>query len=374
MKSVAIVAHQAFSLINFRQSLIIQLINKGHKVFALAPDYSEAQITSLRNLGAIPIPYRLSRTGINPLIDLRDTVSLALILRKLSPDIFFSFAIKPVIFGTIAAWLARIPHRVAMIEGLGYLFTNDNQKNHLKKSLLLRIAHWLYRLSLSRASAVIFLNQDDIAYFKRHQLVSAAKAINIDGIGVDLKAWEIKTPVFSPVTFIMIARLLREKGVMEYISAAKQLRNEGVKARFILLGDTDVNPSAMPISFIQDSVASGEIEWFGHVDVKPWIQQSSVFVLPSYREGVPRSTLEAMSTGLPVITTDVPGCRETVIDGLNGYLIPPFDINSLSNAMKRFIQEPHLIESMGAESRNIVERRFNVIDKDNLLIELLQLD
>jgi glycosyltransferase involved in cell wall biosynthesis len=172
----------------------------------------------------------------------------------------------------------------------------------------------------------------------------------------------------------MVARLLREKGVMEYIGAVKQLRDEGLSARFLLLGDVDSNPSSIPVSLINECVVSNKIEWFGHVDVKPWIQQSSVFVLPSYREGVPRSTLEAMSMGRPVITTDVPGCRETVIDGVSGYLIPPFDANALSNAMKHFIHEPHLIESMGAQSRRIVESRFKIADKDNLLMQLLRLE
>ncbi|MBT8517333.1 glycosyltransferase family 4 protein [Polynucleobacter paneuropaeus] len=373
MKSIAIVAHQAFALINFRHSLIIQLISKGHEVFALAPDFSDAQITTLKNLGAIPISYRLSRTGNNPFKDFRDTLSLAFLLRKLNPDIFLGFSIKPVIFGTIAALIAQIPHRVAMIEGLGYLFTNDNQKKSIKRSFLLGIAVLLYRVSLSRADTVIFLNQDDIEYFISHKLVSPNKPVNLDGIGVDLNAWEMMPPVLSPVTFIMVARLLKEKGVMEYIAAVKQLRTEGLSARFLLLGDVDSNPSSIPLSVINEHVALNEIEWFGHVDVKPWIQQSSVFVLPSYREGVPRSSLEAMSMGRPVITTNVPGCRETVIDGVNGYLIPPFDVDALSNAMRHFIHKPHLIESMGAQSRSIVESRFNVIDKDNLLMQFLKL-
>jgi glycosyltransferase involved in cell wall biosynthesis len=368
------VAHQAFALINFRGSLIARLNSSGHRVFALAPDFSDAQLTTLKNLGAIPISYRLSRVGSNPFEDIRDTFSLAFLLRKLNPDIFFGFAIKPVIFGTIAAWMACIPYRVAMIEGLGHLFTNDNHKHSFKKHVLLKIATWLYRISLSRANTVIFLNQDDIAYFKSHKLLGATKAVNLDGIGVDLHAWGMTAPVLSPVTFIMVARLLKEKGLMEYIEAVKQLRDEGLSARFLLLGDVDSNPSSIPRSVITECVDSNGIEWLGHVDVKAWVQLSSVFVLPSYREGVPRSSLEAMSMGRPVITTDVPGCRETVIDGLNGYLIPPFDVNSLSNAMRRFIREPHLIESMGAQSRSIVECRFNVIDKDNLLIKLLRLD
>ncbi|QWD44496.1 glycosyltransferase family 4 protein [Polynucleobacter paneuropaeus] len=373
MKSIAIVAHQAFALINFRGSLISRLVNSGHQVFALAPDFSNSQLVTLKNLGANPISYRLSRVGSNPFEDIRDTLSLAFLLRKLNPDIFFGFAIKPVIFGTIAAWMARVPYRVAMIEGLGHLFTNDNKKSSIKKSFLLGIATWLYRVSLSKADTVIFLNKDDIAYFKSRKLIDATKVFNLDGIGIDLHAWEMTAPVLNPITFIMVARLLKEKGVMEYIAAVKQLRDEGLSARFLLLGDVDHNPSSIPRSVITECVESNGIEWLGHVDVKAWIQQSSVFVLPSYREGVPRSSLEAMSMGRPVITTDVPGCRETVIDGVNGYLIPPFDASSLSNAMKCFIHDPHLIESMGAQSRSIVERRFDVINKDNLLMQLLQL-
>jgi glycosyltransferase involved in cell wall biosynthesis len=374
MKSIALMSHQAYALMNFRKSLILKLIDRGIKVYALAPDFSAIQIETLNRWGAIPISYSLSRTGSNPFKDFLDTISLIALFKKLRVDVFFGFAIKPVIFGTLAAWLARVPHRVAMIEGLGYLFTNDNRGKAYKKKALLIIACLLYKMSLSKASEVIFLNQDDISYFENHHLVEDGRAINLDGIGIDLNAWQKSAPTLDPVTFIFVGRLLREKGVLEYIAAIKQLRSEGIAARFLLLGDTDSNPSAIPIESIKEWVESEGIEWLGHTDVKPWLGKSSVFVLPSYREGIPRSTLEAMSMGRPVITTDVPGCKETVINGVNGYLIPPFDVEALTKAMKHFIHNPQLIEVMGVQSRAIAERRFDVIDKDNFLMKLLHLE
>jgi lipopolysaccharide/colanic/teichoic acid biosynthesis glycosyltransferase len=371
MKTIAIISHQAFSLLNFRSSLIQLLVKSGYRVYALAPDYLNTDIEGIKSLGAEPIKYSLSRSGINPLTDFLDSLMLMFILRKLKPDVSFAFTIKPVIYGSIAAWIARVPSRISMIEGLGYFFTDGNDGvSFLRRFLQLSLSAF-YKIGLSLSTIVIFLNKDDIELFTTRGLVNAKKIVNLGGIGVDTQHW-VPTPlVKSPITFLFVGRLLKEKGIYEFIEAIKIIRNENLSARFIMLGTVDSNPGALEEQQIQAWCEAGLVEWPGHVDVKTWMEKSSVFVLPSYREGVPRSTQEAMAMGRPVITTDVPGCRDTVIDTVNGYLVPPFDTPALANAFKRFIQDPALIDSMGAESRLIAEQQFDVVQKDLQLLEII---
>ncbi len=194
------------------------------------------------------------------------------------------------------------------------------------------------------------------------------------GIGVDLDEWLPAPAVTTPVTFLLVARLLREKGIAEYADAAKLVKTLHPETRFILLGGLDPNPGGLSQSEVQAWVKEGLLEWPGHVVVKPWLAQTSVFVLPSYREGVPRSTQEAMAMGRAVITTDVPGCRETVISGTNGYLVPVRDAATLAEAMMQFIKNPNLIESMGRESRRMAEERFDVHKINARLLEILAVE
>ena len=186
----------------------------------------------------------------------------------------------------------------------------------------------------------------------------------VPGIGVDLQAYHKEKPVTSPVTFILVARLLVQKGIREYVLAARELSKLSHNVRFLLLGDVDDNPDSLSRDEIQGWVDEGLIEWPGHVDdVRPWLAQSSVVVLPStYREGLPRSLMEGMAMGRPIITTDTPGCRETVVDGQNGYLVHPREVETLANAMLEFIKQPDLIKTMGDKSRFLAEQRFDVIN------------
>jgi glycosyltransferase involved in cell wall biosynthesis len=205
-------------------------------------------------------------------------------------------------------------------------------------------------------------------YFISSGIVEPGKCLNLDGIGVDLNEWAVVPISLEPVSFIMVARLLREKGVYEYIDAIRLLRPQYPNIRFYLVGSTDLNPGSVHATTIQEWVNSGFVECPGHVEVRPWIERSSVFVLPSYREGVPRSTQEAMAMGRPVITTDVPGCRETVIDNENGFLIPAGDAPALASAMQKFIENPTSIRKMGLRSRELAEVKFNALDKDAIIM------
>lgn len=338
------------------------MVDKGHRVLALAPDYDEKTRERVNALGAEPIDYSLSRTGLNPFRDLVDLLRLCLLLRKLKPDVVLAYAMKPVIYGTLAAWIVRVPRRFALIAGLGYSFTSAGQKNGFKKKILRHIVQTLCHVALYRATKVFFQNKDDLSDFLSWKVVNPSRACVIGPTGVDLQHFHFAPPVKNPVTFLLAARLLREKGIVEFAEASRTIKQKYPETRFILLGGLDTNPGAISKAEVESWVREGILEWPGHVDdVRPWIAQASVFVLPSYyREGVPRSVQEAMAMGRPVITTDAPGCRETVINGVNGFLVPVRDVEALAKAMERFILEPDLIERMGKESRRLAEERFDV--------------
>jgi glycosyltransferase involved in cell wall biosynthesis len=367
----ALITSQAFSVSNFRGPLISALIDQGIEVLAIAPDYDDQTRASVRALGATPVDYSLSRTGINPLSDAFNTVRLALLLRRFQPDVSLGYFIKPVIFGTLAAWLAGVPRRVAMIEGLGYVFTVSGDRQSWKRKLLRTLVGGLYRFALARAQKVIFLNGDDLAEFVEAGFVHEAEAVKLGGIGVDLADWPFAPAATQPVTFLLAARLLREKGIVEFAGAARQVKALHSEVRFILLGGLDPNPGGLNQSEVEAWVNEGILEWPGHVAVRPWLTQASVFVLPSYREGVPRSTQEAMAMGRAVITSDAPGCRETVDEGVNGFLVPVRDVPALTNAMLRFVENPSLIGTMGRESRRLAETRFDVHTINARLLKIL---
>lgn len=358
---LALISSQAFSIINFRGPLVCEMVGRGVTVYALAPDYDDASRAAVRKLGALPLDYSVSRTGMNPLRDLFDLIRLARQLGRLKLDATFAYFIKPVIYGTLAARLAAVPQRFAMIEGAGYVFVDDEALT-LRRRLLRYFVTRLYRLGLSQADHVFMLNRDDAQQFIREGMVATGKVqVLKNGIGLELNHYRAAAPVSEPVCFILVGRLLREKGIYDYVAAARQVKARHPEARFILLGGVDLNPGSIQQSEVDAWVTEGIIEWPGQVsDVRTWLAAASVFVLPSYREGLPRSTQEAMALGRPVITTDVPGCRETVRQGVNGFMVPVRDPGALARAMLMFIRQPEIISAMGAQSRCMAESQFDV--------------
>lgn len=307
----------------------------------------------------------------NPLLDILNAWRLSIQLRRLAPDVTLGYFIKPVIFGTLAAWWAGVPARFAMIEGLGFVFTSSERKLSFKRRLLKCLVMGLYRVALSKAQRVFFLNPDDISEFVTAGLLPVEKAFRLGGIGVDLAAWKKSESVTHPITFLLVARLLREKGIVEYAEAARKVKKLYPETRFVLLGAVDDNPGAITAADVSGWVQEGVLEWHGHVPVRPWLTQTSVYVLPSYREGVPVSTQEALAMGRPVITTDVPGCRETVVNGVNGFLVPVRDAEALAKKMLIFLKRPELITLMGQASRVLAEERFDVHKINQRLIDVL---
>ncbi|MGY6710624.1 MAG: glycosyltransferase family 4 protein [Rhizobiaceae bacterium] len=357
-RSVAIIGSEASYLVNFRGRLIADLHARGIKVFALAPGLDAKTRRQIAALGGEPRDIAMARTGNNPLQDARTVLSIHRELRRVRPDAVLSYTIKPVIYGTFAAWLAGVPRRFSMVEGLGSVFIDavgTNWRRRVVRSILLR----LYARAFALSEKVVFLNPDDEAFFRSHG-VDRLSSMQLQGIGVDLEEWQPHPPVIEPMTFTYVGRMIADKGVVEFVEAARRVRMRHPQARFVLVGGLDSNPSAIAEGRLRQWAAEGVVEWPGHVPVAPWLAQTSVFVLPSYREGYPRSTQEAMAMARPVLTTDVPGCRETVMDGLNGMLVPPRDPAALADAMERFIAQPELIGRMGAQSRRLAEKTFNV--------------
>ena len=369
----ALLSNNAFSLLNFRGPLLAAIASRGHTVFALAPDFDAEIRAQLEDLGVEPVDISLSRTGLNPIRDARDIFALVRTLRGLELDAILSFAIKPVVYGTLAAWWCRIPQRFALIAGLGYAF-GEQQKPDRKRRLIHLVAKSLYAHSLARAKKVFMQNADDIADFIRLRIADRNQLVIVDGTGVDLEAWHVRAPVTQPVTFMLAARLLREKGIEDYVEAARIVKAGSPDVRFILLGGLDSNPDGIARSEVEGWVAEGIVEWPGHVDIRPWLAEASVYVLPSYyREGIPRSIQEALASGRPVITADTPGCRETVIEGQNGFLVPPKNPGALAAAMQHFVDRPGLVIDMGRQSRLLAETRFDVRRINARMIEVMGL-
>lgn len=373
---LGLITSQAYSLHNFRGPLIREWTGRGIEVFALAPDYDEASRSAVRRLGAEPVDYRLARAAVSPARDALDLISLTALLRRLRLDVTLSYFIKPVIYGMLAARAAGVGSRYAMIEGAGYVFSGDGTRASRRSRLLERVVTAMYRVSLAGADRVFFLNRDDVELFSERRVVRPEQVELIGGIGVELDHFAPAAPVLEPVTFLLAARLLEHKGVRDFVAAGRLIRQQYPGVRFILLGSPDLNPASIDEPTLRKWQAEGVIEWQPHrADVRPSIASASVFVLPSwYREGVPRSIQEAMAMVRPIVTTDMPGCRDTVEDGVNGFLTPPRDVPALVERLRRFIDAPDLIRTMGEASRRRAEALYDVRRSNRAISRTMGLD
>ena len=351
------------SLIRFRGDLIKSWLNMGYQVSAVAPGRETEK--QLRELGVDYYPIPLNRTGLNPFSDFRLICNFIRLYAQVKPDYIFLYTIKPVIYGSLATFFCRQAEVYSMITGLGYVFYDGRGIKILLKTMVV----WLYRIALARSKKVFFQNPDDINVFEEFRIVKPDKIVQINGSGVNIEFFSFAPPPAGQVIFLLIARLLREKGVLEYIEAAGIIKAKYPYTRFMLVGwSFDDNPSAISHKEIENWRDENIVEIYSETeDVRPFIAESSVYVLPSYREGTPRTVLEAMAMGRAIITTDAPGCRETVIEGINGFLVPVKDSQTLAKVMERFIIEPELAARMGAESRKIAEEKYDV-QKVNAII------
>ena len=374
-EKILFVAANARSLIANRGDLIQEMKALGHHVHALIPDYDF--LPEVEELGITWDLVQLSRTGMDPKADLRYYRQLRRFMTDWQPDIVYSYSIKPVIYGSLAARASGVPMVAAMITGMGYLFTGES----MKQRVLRRVASSLYRRGLAAADHIFFQNPDDLALFRELSIVGPedeGKITRTNGSGINLERFPSTPPPMppdEPVTFLMIARLLQDKGVREFVRAAEMLRADYPKAQFVVVGPHDpLLPHSLPADELEQWKVNGTVSFVGGVkDVRPYLKESSVYVLPSYREGTPRSVLEAMATGRPVITTDTPGCRETVVDWVNGFLVPVKSADALAARMKIFLRQPDLIDVMGRNSLSMAEEKYDVRLVNRVILEAIGL-
>lgn len=366
--TILINASHAESLINFRGDLIKFLISEGHAVHACAPEMSKKIAAELRELGSVPYDTSLDRAGQNPAKDARYLIEMIRLLRQVRPNLVLNYTIKPNIWGSFAARFLGIP-TYSMVTGVGFVML---QGNGIKRKVVQSIARNLYRAALSKNRAVIFQNNDDVAAFLQAGIVRKEQVRLVRGSGVNLDRFRPEPLPHEPV-FLMIARLLRTKGVGEYAEAARLLKKSVRNARCLLIGPPDPGPDGLTEPDIAD-LSNGAVEYLGpQADVRPFIARASIYVLPSYREGTPRSVLEAMAMARPIITTDAPGCRETVTQGRNGLLVPIGDANALAYAMQKLAQDPSLRIAMGKCSRTMAAETFDVNGVNRDMLQHLEL-
>jgi len=370
-KRVLLLASLANSLIRFRGDFIKSLIKNGFDVYTAAPGYSEKHHQQIVDMGAIPIEFNLQRTGLNPIKDFKTILELKSILKDNKIDLVFPYTVKPVIYGSMAANMSKVPV-ISLITGLGYAFSGLTTKARL----LQRFNETLYKLSIRKNKVIVFQNKDDYQLLLDRKVISKNQKVNfVSGSGVNLAQFKFKEKnATDKVSFLLIARLIKEKGIGLYMEAAKILKKKYPNAEFHLIGQLESSPTAIDEAQLNDYHQKNIIRYHGFQrNIEEHLHKRDVFVLPSYyREGLPRTNLEACACGNPIITTDSVGCREAVRDGENGFLIEPQNLSALVKAMEFFIANPDKIKEMGIKSRKYAEERFDVdiINKD--LISLIK--
>lgn len=364
---IIIVASNGSSLVNFRFELLQRLVGLNNSVIAVAPSFSADTKKRLEGIDVQTVAISMDPTGLNPFKDWVTYRKLCDFLVREQPKLVLGYTIKPVIYASLAASKAGVKNIFSIITGLGSVFIGDTWR--------MKLACWvskkLYRKSLRKNKGVFFQNSADELFFTSTGLIEKNKSLVINGSGVN-------TNRFSPTVFpkkprfIFIGRMIMDKGVYDFVEAAKIIKKSHPDVCMRLVGPLCDNPSAISTEQINEWEEMGAVEYLGEKkDVRAELAKSSVLVLPSYREGLSRSILEAMAMGRPIITTDVPGCRETVEDGKNGFIVPIKRGDKIAQAMSYFLKNPERVEIMGRLSRQMVEKKYDVRQVNKVIIEQL---
>ncbi len=368
-KRIMVLSCHTHSLFWFRVEMMKKFISLGYEVTAVG---QEAEAEWSEKFSEYGVRYRqldVQRNGTNPLQDLATLKKIEALMAEEEPDILFCYQAKTVIYGCIAAHKRGMTEIYPLIAGLGSVLIGQGFKNKLLAFLM----KTEYALSLKYAKAVMFQNPDDMGFFVGNKLVKKEQCRMINGSGVDTEHFT-PSPLPDETAFLCISRLIRDKGVGEYLDASREIHKKYPSARCLLVGPFDTNPSAIKPEELQTYIDDGSIEYFGEQsDILPYMEQCSVFVLPSYHEGTPKTVLEAMACGRAVITTDAPGCRETVTNGKNGVLVPVKDISALANAMESFIRDPYRCIPMGMTGRRIAAEKYDVKKVNNDIANIMAL-
>ncbi len=353
---------------NFRGDLLKDIRSRGWEVVVTGPDQTD--VDRIKELGVRFVEVPVEKNGTSVLADLKYCRDLASLMKNEKPDAVLGYTIKPVVYGAIAAKIAGVKNINSMITGGGYTFISTT----LHARVLGFIVRILYRIGLAMADHVIFQNKDDLEEFCSKHLVSRKKSAVVNGSGVNMEQFT-PAPLPEKTTFFMLSRILKNKGVREYLRAAKALKEVHPEIRFCLLGKYEDNmQDAIPAEQVEPYIREGIVERFEETDdVRPYYADCSVYVLPSYREGTPRTVLEAMAMGRAIITTDTNGCRETVIEDENGYLVPVRDARTLARRMKYLAEHSDLIRKMGEKSRAYAEEKFAVDKVNKEMIRIMEI-
>ncbi len=352
---ILLFANTDWYLYNFRLALAQALRARGDEVVLVSPDGVYAP--RLQELGFRWVCFSLARRGLNPLVEISTIMRLVRLYRREKPDLVHQFTVKCVLYGSLVCRLLGIHSVVNSVTGLGYVFMEGKGARRWLRGIIMLF----YRLVLRR-TWVIFQNPDDRAIFLENRLVDPERVALVRGSGVDNQRFAPSPEPGGIPVVILPARLLWDKGVGEFVEAARRVRADGLPARFVLVGDSDPeNPAAVPVAQIRKWVKKGVIEWWGwRDDMDVVYAQAHIVCLPSYREGVPKTLIEAAACGRPIVASDVPGCREIVRPGENGLLVPARDIAALATSLKQLIQDSNMRRAMGIRGRKIVEKEFSM--------------
>ena len=376
---ILVLASYPKSLVSFRGPLLKELVSRGHSVHATAPYDKNTPdvIRQLEDFGVSFSSLSLSRHSINPIKDLYYIFRLLAFALSYRPDCVLAYTVKPVIYSGLSIFLYRLfcpesfVKHVSLITGLGYAFTTDTSS--LYGQLIRQILLFLYRVSLRNSNDVVFQNPDDLSDFKSLGLISKYSHLHrVWGSGVDLARFAPQ-PLPSHQSFLMLSRLLVHKGIREYLRAAQIVKAQYPSVNFYLAGMLDSNPASINPHELEYSISRDIIIYLGELaSVNSILKSCRYFVLPSYREGTPRSVLEAMATSRPILTTDVPGCRETVIDGRNGFIVPVRDSDALALSMIRLIkQSDEETKKMAVSSLQLARQYYDVRKVNAEIIEIM---
>lgn len=365
MARIMVIASFTPSLILFRGDLLQEFLKRGHQVICCSPSPDETTLGLLADLGVTHRQYRLQRTGMNPAADWASFRDLRRIMAEVRPDHVLSYTIKPVIYGSVAAGRQKVPAIAAMVTGLGTTFLGSG----LTGTLLKTFAKTMYRAALKNCGTVFFQNPDDQEVFFDMGLVRPEQVMLINGSGINLDRFKQAPVPSGPPVFLLIARLVKDKGLAEFAEAARRVKSQYPETHFQVAGFFDDHPRSISQQQMDAWTGSGVLDYLGPSDdVRPLLKDCSVYCLPSYREGTPRTVLEAMATGRAVITSDAAGCRETVTPGDNGWLVPIKDPGALAEAMIKFCRDADLAKDMGQRSRLMAEKKYdvNLVNRDIL--------
>lgn len=355
-RTICVVATDGKSLTNFRGPLIKYLVSQGNRVVCVSIEPEEEMAQAIGNLGAEYVQVSGNRVGIGLGEGFRMIVDYKKLFKKLRPDICFFYMSKPTAFGSIAALLSGTKHFNVLVNGM----ENAYYRTGIKDFIVRCVMSSSYKLSAHFADNFFFQNHDDLAYFQKHHLLTKDNATVVGGSGVDMEHFKKMDLPDEPV-FLMVARLLWSKGIREFLEAVTEMKKNCPQAKVLLVGGLDENDEALTRAELDEYIRKADIEYCGYSDdVRQYLNRCSVFVLPSYHEGLPRSVIEAMSVGRPIITTDVPGCRETVINGENGYLVPVRESVPLAEKMTELSRNKELREKMAQKSYEMCLEKFEV--------------